>query len=360
MKVVVDLSHIKPGVNASFFFSGEFLAVLSEFYPEYEFVFITNEINSLIFSPQNTFSKVLFNSSVNPLRQYLQQKALQKKIEELRPDIYIGAPGSIFSGMKKFCLLISTAEELKQARKKGSNSKTVFCTDDFSFYQLQQQPLANSSKLFYAPPVPLPVYQKMGWEERERIKNEVSDGCEYFLLLNPVLQEAEFVNLLKAFSFFKKRLQSSIKLMIAARREEFAAPLLQLLATYKYGSDVLFTGDLSNSNHRASLVAACYAALQVEVPFKTFISLQDALACAVPVVLCSHSAISSYENIIIQTGTAPEDIARILMLLYKDEQYRKRVIENGKQGLQHFSHTVNAALLTQCIDDTAGEISSFS
>lgn len=353
MKVVVDLSHIKPGMDSSFFFSSELLAALSEFYTEHEFVFITNELSNFNFSQQNTFREVLFNRSFNPVSRFLKQKELQKKIEGLQPDIYIGTPGSIFSRREKFCLLISAADELKNVRKKSSKSKTVFCTDAFSFYQMQVQPLANNGKLFYAPPVPLPVYKKIEWEERERIKNELNGGYEYFLLLNPVLQEAAFVNLLKAFSFFKKRLQTSVKLVIAAQREEFAAPLLQLLATYKYSNDVLFAGGLSDRNRCASVAAASYAALQIESPVTTYISPQDALACGVPVVLCSHLSHTSSDNAFIQTGTTPEDIARILMLLYKDEQYRKQVIENGKKGMEYFSHSVNAALLAECIQYTA-------
>lgn len=359
MKVLVDLSRKKSSWDASFFFSSEFLAVLLQFCPEHEFVFITNERNIFNLS-HNSLSEILFKASSNPLKKFVQQKTLQKRIEQLQPDIYMYAPGSIFSNQKKACLLISSADELKNARKKNSKSKTVFCTDAFSFYQIQQHSLFNSGKLFYAPPAPQSFYQKIEWEERESIKDGLSGGCEYFLLLNPVLQETELVNLLKAFSFFKKRLQTSFKLVIAARLEEFAAPLLQLLASYKYSSDVLFAGDLSKSDRCASITAACYAALQIGTPVKTHILPQDALACAVPVVLCSHSLHSYSENTFIQTGTAPEDIARILMLLYKDEQYRKQVIENGKQGLQYFSHAVNAALLAECLRYTAGEVSSFS
>lgn len=359
MKVVVDLSRKQSSWDASFFFSSEFLAVLPQFCPEHEFVFITNESNIFNLS-HNSLREILSKFSSNPVSKFVQQKALQKKIEQLQPDVYMYPPGSIFSNQKKACILISSADDLKKARKNSSRSKTVFCTDPFSFNEIQQHSLFSNGKLFYAPPAPQSVYQKIEWEERERIKEELSAGCEYFLLLNPVLQETELVNLLKAFSFFKKRLQTSFKLVIAARREEFAAPLLQLLASYKYSSDVLFAGDLSKIDRCASITAACYAALQIGTPAKTHILPQDALACAVPVVLCSHSLHSYAENTFIQTGTAPEEIARILMLLYKDEQYRKQVIENGKQGLQYFSHAVNAALLEECIKDTGGELSSFS
>ena len=360
MNVVIDLSLRNHGTDDSFFFSDEFLAILPELYPQHHFVFINNENSRFNFSERDRVKEILFNPSSNPLFKLVQQKALQKETELLRPDVYMGTPGSIFSTQKKFCLFVSGTDELKTVLKKNRKNKTVFCTDAFIFDQIQGRSLLKNSKLFYAPPPPLSFYKKIEWEERERIKKELSGGCEYFLLLNPVLQETELVNLLKAFSFFKKRLQTSIKLVIAARREEFAASLLQLLATYKYNNDVVFAGDLSSSNKRAALAAACYAALQIASPFKTYILPQDALACAVPVVLCGHSLHSSYENTFIQTGTTPEDIARIMMLLYKDEQYRKQVIENGKQGLQYFSHTVNAALLAECVEYTAREAGSFS
>lgn len=105
MNVVIDLSLRKQGTDASFFFSDELLAILQELYPEHRFTFINNANRRFNFSESDKVKEILFNPSINPLRKIVQQKSLQKETELLRPDVYIGIPGSIFSAQKKILLV---------------------------------------------------------------------------------------------------------------------------------------------------------------------------------------------------------------------------------------------------------------
>lgn len=359
MVAVIDLSHRKSGIDSTFIFSGEFLAFLCNGYPEHQFVFITNAQNRLSISPKENPKEVLLNDSDNPFVQLVQQRRLKREIAKLHPDVYLGSPRSIFSKQTNFSLFISSAEELKKARQKKRNSEVVFCTDSFSYHQLLALPLPQAKKVYYASPAPLSVYKQVDWEERERIKKELTDGCEYFLLLNPFIKEEPFVNLLKAFSFFKKRLQTSFKLVMAAGEDELPESLSKLMSTYKYKSDLLFAGGLSSPKKRASLAAASYAALQLDASHSSYLLPQDALACGVPVVRCSSAAQQEQEPFI-STGAAAEDMARMLMLLYKDEQYRKQVIQKGTESLTLFTHPVNALLLMECLQYANGQTGSFS
>ena len=60
----------------------------------------------------------------------------------------------------------------------------------------------------------------MDWEEKELIKEKYADGKAYFLFSGDINQRSNLINLLKAFSFFKKRQKSNMLLLIAGNADE--------------------------------------------------------------------------------------------------------------------------------------------
>jgi len=60
-------------------------------------------------------------------------------------------------------------------------------------------------------------FQAVSEEVKRQIKGNFSDNKEYFLFTGAIHPRKNLLNLLKAFSVFKKRQQSSIKLLLAGR-----------------------------------------------------------------------------------------------------------------------------------------------
>src|SRR6476660_8937673 len=96
--------------------------------------------------------------------------------------------------------------------------------------------------------------------EKETIKNKYSEDKEFFLFNSIFPGQKDFIDLLKSFSHFKKRQQSSFKLLVIASSNSFFEKSLE---GYKYRNDVRFI-DIKDKPEEALIIASAYA---VVLPF---------------------------------------------------------------------------------------------
>jgi glycosyltransferase involved in cell wall biosynthesis len=352
MICVIDLSNKKYTTKDAAFFTKELLSVLSSTYSIHTFYFITSEPDSIHSSEKDNIHELSISSKNNLLSKWMKRKAIKNEIEKYKPDVYFGAVSSVFSKQKQFCLFVSTPESLKALVKTKTAYKNYFTTDWFCYHHLITEQSIKRHSVYFAPSAPAPGFQKVTTEKREKTKQQISKGCEYFFILNPVRDEVLFINLLKAFSFFKKRQQSSMKLMIT-NQKNLASELLKLLTTYKYKQDVLFTDYDTHKVDRFSITAAAYTAFQTEILPDDSILPQEALACGVPVVICAPSYSQPPTHSLITSGSSAEEIAGVMMLIYKDEQYRKQIIQQGLEEVSLYTHQKNANMFVNCMQKAA-------
>lgn len=171
----------------------------------------------------------------------------------------------------------------------------------------------------------------VSYDTQTAIKEKYTGGAEFFLCTGAIQPRKNLVNFLKAFSVFKRRMHSSMKLVLAGRLAWKNEEFLTLLKTYKYKDDVVLTGYLDESE-LALLTASAYAAVYPSF-FEGFgVPVLEAMKCNVPVLTSKASAMEE-----ISEGKATyfdpanvDDIAYQLMFIYKNEGERKEFIENGK------------------------------
>jgi glycosyltransferase involved in cell wall biosynthesis len=175
------------------------------------------------------------------------------------------------------------------------------------------------------------IFTPTSFDEQYTVKETHTGGAEFFLYAGAIQPRKNIINLLKAFSIFKRRMQSSLKLVLAGRLAWKNDEFLELLKTYKYREDVVLTGYLEEKN-LASLMAAAYAFVYPSF-FEGFgVPVVEAMRCGVPVLTSKDSAMEE-----ISQGAAlyfdpanVDDIAYKLMLIYKQEGERAALIEKGK------------------------------
>lgn len=192
------------------------------------------------------------------------------------------------------------------------------------------------------------IFTPQGFEEREKVNDRYADGNDYFLCTGKN-DPLDLLNLLKAFSVFKKMQKSNMQLLIvscAKVSKEFS----EALRLYKYKSDVIVLGNISNEE-LAGVTGAAYAFVH---PFfnEGYLQALEAMKCNVPVItssdeeiieICSDAALyfNSYDH---------KDIAGKMMLIYKDENLRQQLIEKGNEQLRKYSSNNSADLLWKCIE----------
>lgn len=200
------------------------------------------------------------------------------------------------------------------------------------------------------------IFEPVSWFTREDIKEARAEGKEYFLFTGGVHPRKNLLNLLKAFSLFKKWQQSNMKLLVAGRLAWQYEDLLEKLKTYKYRSDVVLLGYISDEE-LASITASAYAVVYPSW-FEGFgVPILEAMRSGVPVITSETSAMpeTGGDATLYADPSDPESIAKHMLELYKNEDKRSRLAEAGLIQASRFSWDRCAELFWENILTVAGK-----
>ncbi len=181
-------------------------------------------------------------------------------------------------------------------------------------------------------------FQPLNWEEKESVKQLYADGREYFLFTGGIHPRKNLMNLLKAFSLFKKWQHSNMKLLVAGRLAWQYEAILQKLKTYKYRDDVVLLGYLSDDQLQ-KVTAAAYALVYPSFWEGFGLPVVEAMQASVPVIASNVASLPEVggDAVLYADPSNPEDIARQMKQLYKDEILRNKLVEAGKKQAAGFN-----------------------
>jgi glycosyltransferase involved in cell wall biosynthesis len=175
------------------------------------------------------------------------------------------------------------------------------------------------------------------WTEKENIKIKYAGGKEYFLITGS-LQNDDLINVLKAFSQFKKRQQSNMQLVIAVKNISNNISFTGKLESYKYKADVHLINHFTK-DEIVKIIAASYALINKINEGEPVTILLNACKSGIPVIVNDNGV--SRETLadagLYADINNPDSLSNQLMLLYKDEKLRNQLIEKGKIQAQQFS-----------------------
>ena len=369
MKIAVNTRFLmKDSLEGYGYFIQEVFRIITAKYPQHEFYFLFDR-------PYH--ESFVFNSNVHPivvspparhpiLWKYWYDIKIPKILKQIEADVFVSPDGFCSLNTKvPQCMVIHdlgflhhpdayrrshsryykiyTPKFLKKAR-------TIATVSGFSKNDLINRYKVPPEKIHIVPNAVKKVFRPLSFEDRQQIKAQYTEGREYFIYIGAIHPRKNLVNLLKAFSVFKKRLQSNMKLVLAGRLAWKNDEFLQLLKTYKYRDDIILT-DYIPEEELARLTAAAYALVYPSL-FEGFgVPVLEAMKCEVPAI---SSANTSMQEIAGDAGLYFDandhaDIADKLMLIYKDEGLRNRMIEQSKEVAARYSWDHSAEMLWQAI-----------
>jgi glycosyltransferase involved in cell wall biosynthesis len=192
------------------------------------------------------------------------------------------------------------------------------------------------------------LFRPLSEEEKTRTKNNYTDGKEYFVYTGSIHPRKNLVNLLKAFSVFKKRQQTNMKLVLTGRLAWKYESFKENLKSYKYRNDVVMTGYVAE-DELVKITGAAWGMVYPSLLEGFGVPVLEAMRCDVPVITSPGSAMQEiagdaalYANP--ETHTA---IADKMMLLYKDEKLREEMIRKGRTIATEYSWDKTADRLWQ-------------
>mgnify|MGYP003575243527 CR=1 FL=1 len=230
-------------------------------------------------------------------------------------------------------------------------AKTVATVSQFSRQDIVKQYGIPADKINVVYSAVKEVFQPLPWQEHAAIKEQYTDGKEYFIYIGAIHPRKNLINLLKAFSKFKKWQRSGFKLVLVGRLAWKNDAFLDLLKTYKYRSDVVLLDYLPEAD-LVRLLGAAYALVYPSF-FEGFgVPVLEAMACGVPVLTSVNSAMQEIaeDAALYFDPNDVDDMAQQLMLVYKDEDKRSRLIEKGNNIAPQYSWQKTADALWQSIE----------
>jgi glycosyltransferase involved in cell wall biosynthesis len=199
-------------------------------------------------------------------------------------------------------------------------------------------------------------FSAIQWQQREAIKERHAEGFEYFIFTATLHPAANLLNVLKAFSIFKKWQKSGMKLMIIVSENKYLRGEIEKLSTYKYRNDVLVKENLS-WQEIPNIIAASYAAIYTPLSDAFPTPLIEAMQCHVPLIasLGAGTIEVAAESALYINPEKQEEIAEAMKTLFKDENLRSKLIEKGKQQAGIFNLDKVTGVISQLIEQAVSK-----
>jgi glycosyltransferase involved in cell wall biosynthesis len=250
------------------------------------------------------------------------------------------------SFIKKSHLLFSK----KYTPKFLEKAKTIATVSEFSKKDMLAHYKIEPGKIDVVFSAARDIFHPAGEEEKIIIKNKYTEGKEYFLYAGAIHPRKNLINLLKAFSVFKKRQQTNMKLILTGRLAWKYESFTESMKTYKYRNDVIMTGYVQEEE-LVKITGAAYGLIYPSL-FEGFgVPVLEAMQSDVPVITSANSSMQEIakDAALYADATSYADIADKMMLLYKDENLRKRLVEKGRQTARQYSWDKTANLVWKSI-----------
>jgi glycosyltransferase involved in cell wall biosynthesis len=225
-------------------------------------------------------------------------------------------------------------------------AKTVATVSEFSKRDVIRTYNLDAGKIDVVYSAAKEIFKPVSKPTTQEIKNKYTQDKEYFLYVGAIHPRKNIVNLLKAFSVFKRRLKSNFKLVLAGRLAWKYDSFIRSLRNYKYRDDVVMLGYL-NEDELVRVMGSAYALVYPSLHEGFGVPVLEAMKCNVPVVTSAHSPMQEIaeDAALYADANDPQDIAEKMMLVYKDENLRNSLIEKGKTIAGHYSWQRTAELL---------------
>jgi glycosyltransferase involved in cell wall biosynthesis len=372
MRIAVNTRFLLPDYLEGYgYFIFETFKYLTTHYPEHTFIFIFDRPfdKKFIFS-SNIIPVVTGPQARHPLLwKYWYDIKIPNVLKKYEADVFISADGlcSLTTKVPQ-CIVVHDLAFLhypshikkthlhffkKNIPKFLQKAKTVVTVSDFSKKDIIHQYQTGPDKIDVVYSASKEIFKPVSPGVKQETKNKYTGGTEYFLYAGAIHPRKNLLNLLKAFSIFKKRLQSNLKLVLVGRLAWKYDSFLENLKKYKYRDDVILLGYV-REDELVKLMASAYTLVYPSL-FEGFgVPVVEAMKCNVPVITSANSSMQEIANDAALYADANnfEKLAEQMMLIYKDENLRNKLIEKGKLITQQYSWHKTAELLWQAIQKT--------
>jgi glycosyltransferase involved in cell wall biosynthesis len=368
MIIAVNTRFLLGELEGYGYFIHELFRVLVRKHPEHQFYFLFDRpFNEEFIFSSNVHPVVVSPPARHPLLwKYWYDVKLPVVLNKIKADVLVSPDGySSLTTKVPQCLVVHDLGFLHQpdAYKKSHvrflkkktpkflrKARSIVTVSQFSKDDIVKHYKTKPEKIDVVYNGVKDIFRPVSFDVKNVVKEKFTEGNEYFIYVGAIQPRKNLVNLLKAFSIFKKRLQSNMKLLIAGRLAWKNEEFLQLIKTYKYRSDVVLTGYLTEKE-LANVLGSAYALVYPSF-FEGFgVPVVEAMKCEVPVLTSEKTSMeeAAGDAALYFNPNDHQDIADKMMLIYKDENLRKQLIKKSKTNAAKYDWEKSAELFWESI-----------
>jgi len=192
---------------------------------------------------------------------------------------------------------------------------------------------------------------ELSWAAAESIKTQFTGGRSFFLFAGNIAAQHQLVELLKAFSIFKKWQQSNMQLVVAGYSTDWTETLEEKLRQYKFRADIILLKNPS-AETAEQLMAACYAVV-LPLTANVFcpslpLAVQSGKALIVSDQAVNRAIIASAEWV--DKNNTAEGFAKAMILLYKNEKHLQWLQQQSREAAMQLSRRQMLSAVWDCIE----------
>lgn len=369
MKIAVNTRLLlKNKLDGIGWFSYESLKRITKQNPEHQFYFLFDRL----FSDEFLFSDNIEPIVVPPLTRhpllwyYWFEKKLPRVLNKLKPDVFLSPDGylSLSAKVKSIPVIhdINFAhypEDLPYSSrwyynyyfpKYAKKAERIITVSEYSkhdiatSYNVDLQNIDvvyNGSNLIYKPIIST---------EKAHVKNNYTNGCEYFIFIGSIHPRKNVGGMLQAFDKFRNLYKKPYKLLVIGSHFFKNRDMKNIYNSMKFKNDVIFLGQQSPDNIKTFLGAA--RALILVSKFEGFgIPVLEAMCCNVPSIISETSSLPEVggDAVLYVDYTSTDSISNAMLKIAADDKLRNQLIEKGKMQSKNFSWEKTANKLWQSI-----------
>ena len=218
-------------------------------------------------------------------------------------------------------------------------------------YSQQSKQIIPQQKTVVIPYTTKDLFQPLEWHDKLYIKSRFAENKEFFISIIPDNNEKIFVELLKAFSKFKKSQQSSMQLLLLPKEDSFTRRIDNKLDTYKYRNDVKLIND-ADEKETAQIIASAYAYLHIPENDADLLPVVIAMKSALPVVGYYTDSMYEYcgDTAILIKEQSFDLLGEELIRIYKDESLRTKLCELAVSKTASYQQAETADQVCKILD----------
>ncbi len=344
-------------------FGYESLIRITRNHPEAHFVFLfdRNVHEDFIFSENITPVKLLPPARRPWLWNLWFNVSVKGVLRDLSPDLFLSIDGYLPLNVKTPCLPVihdlnfehypndMPARYAKWYRKKfplfAKQAVRIATVSEFSKNDIAEKYQIDKDKIDVVYNGAASGFVPLAEEKQNEVRIKYSKGEPYFLYIGALHPRKNLERLVRAFGAFKRKTNSTTKLVIAGGGYWKYEGLRMAVYELPEKEEIIFLGRLSEEELHA--ITASARALTYVPYFEGFgIPIVEAMSCDVPVITSNITSMPEVagEAALFVDPFSEESISSAMILIDKDESVRQTLISKARLQREKFSwdKTANA------------------